>query len=311
MFYSGVVKMKLLIFTLFLLQMLWSSQIFEPLPQTVEVDQQKVTLGKQLFFDPILSKNNRVACVSCHLLEKFGVDNLKVSIGIDGQKGERNTPTIYNAHFNVMQMWDGRAKTLKDQVVLPITNLKEMGETVEGVVKKLHNDRRYVRTFKMIYGEPITFDHVADVIAEFQKSLLTPNSRFDHYLRGNKNILTDQEKFGLALFKSKGCASCHNGVNIGGNHFQKLGYFLDDPINSNDLGRYLITKNVEDKRVFKVPSLRNVEKTAPYFHNGSVWTLREAVEVMIGAQLGILLEDQELDALVAFLKTLTGELPDE
>ncbi len=279
-----------------------------PLPLTVEADDKKVQLGKKLFLDPILSKDNTLSCISCHKLLDNGADNIPYNEGINGEKGVFNSPTVYNAAYNFRQFWDGRAKNLKDQALKPITNPDEMGNTIEKVIHDLKSDPVYLSMFNEIYQDGITENNLAEVLAEFEKTLITPNSSFDKYLRGDMKALTIQEKKGYHIFKTKGCISCHNGINIGGNLYNKFGIYKD--AHSKELGRYNQTKKEEDKYVFKVPSLRNVAITAPYMHDGRVDTLDEAVNIMAKYQLGRPMKKDELEDLVAFLKTLTGELPD-
>jgi len=290
---------------------LYSNPMFEPIPLSVTVNKAKVDLGKKLFNDTLLSFDNTISCATCHNLKHNGAETKAVSQGIDGKFGTRNSPTIFNSRYNFAQFWDGSARDLKHQALAPMENPVEMGDTLENVIKKLKQNNIYVSMFKKVYNSEINSDNMSDAIAEYEKTLITPNSRFDKYLRGDKNILTTQELKGLNLFKSKGCVSCHNGINIGGNLYQKLGYFADLSNPRRDLGRYNITKNDIDKDNFKVPSLRNIAITAPYFHNGEVKTLEKAVKTMIAYQLGRITSDEEIDSIVAFLKTLTGELPSE
>ncbi len=282
--------------------------LFKPLPLTVKSDPQKAQLGRLLYHDPILSKDKSVSCATCHPLLNYGVDGLSKSFGVDGSLGKRNAPTVWNAVYNFSQAWDGAVKDLKEQALEPLLNPLEMNETLERVVEKLTQDKNYKKHFEDLYDDGVTISNVADAIAQFTKTLITPDSRFDQYLRGDDSALTSQEKEGLRLFKSKGCVACHNGINIGGTLYQKIGIFGDIPSGSKDLGRYNVTKKEFDKYYFKVPSLRNIEKTAPYFHDGSVATLKEAVEVMVDVQLGRELEEQEVEKIVLFLKTLTGKV---
>ena len=281
--------------------------LFEPLPSKVSPLTDKAKLGKLLFHDPILSRNNTISCASCHPLLNYGVDNLKVSIGIDGRKGKRNAPTVWNARYNFVQFWDGRAKDLEEQALTPITNSFEMDTTVAAVIKKLQKDKAYREHFEKLYEEGVTAKSLADALAAFGKTLITPNSKFDRYLRGDEKALNSQEKEGFRLFKSKGCVSCHNGINVGGTLYQKFGLFESYKSSAQpDYGRFHITNSSEDKYYFKVPSLRNVAKTAPYLHDGSVATLKEAVQTLVKMQLGHGLTENELESIVSFLKALTG-----
>ena len=283
--------------------------LFEALPNANSTLSAKASLGKLLFHDPILSKDQSVSCATCHPLLKYGVDNRPKSIGIDNAIGKRNTPSVWNARYNFAQFWDGRAKSLKDQVSFPITNRDELNETLESVVLKLKRNKSYNDQFTELYDDGVTADNLADAIAQFEETLITPDSRFDLFLRGDENALNALEKEGLNLFKSKGCIACHNGINVGGTLFQKLGMFERfESKGELDLGRYEVTKKVFDKYTFKVPSLRNVDKTAPYFHDGSVSTLKEAVETMVRLQLGRELHEDDINKIVLFLKTLTGKV---
>ncbi|AKF25941.1 cytochrome B6 [Sulfurovum lithotrophicum] len=279
----------------------------KPLPQSVKADWKKVPLGQKLFFDPHLSADGTVSCASCHDLEKGGDDGLKYSVGVSGKKGNINAPTVYNAVFNFRQFWDGRAEDLKAQVFGPIENPVEMNMTMAQTVDKLKKDPMYVSEFARIYSDGITQENVADAIAEYEKTLITPNAPFDRYLKGKQGAISREAEEGYKLFTSKGCIICHNGVNVGGNFYNKFGIFKD--ANSSSLGRFNITKREEDKYVFKVPSLRNVALTAPYMHDGRARTLQEAVGIMSEHQLGRYITEDEIRKIVAFLESLTGELP--
>ncbi len=299
----------LLLFALwiFLLHENSFAQPIQPLPQSVKLDHQKVLLGKKLFFDPILSKDNTISCASCHHLKDGGDDNLKFSFGIKGQEGIINSPTVYNAVYNFRQFWDGRAADLREQAIGPIENPVEMGNTFPNLIKTLQNTY-YKEVFEKIYDDGITKKNIVDAIAEYEKALITPNAPFDRYLRGDKKAITEDEKEGYDLFESKGCIACHHGVNVGGNLYNKFGVMED--AKSADLGRYNVTGNVRDKFYFKVPSLRNVARTAPYFHDGRTESLTEAVEFMAHYQLGRSISEEEIRKIVAFLHTLNGEIPD-
>ena len=279
----------------------------KPIPNSIHVDEQKAILGKKLFFDPLLSKDGTISCATCHDLQNGGDDGLQFSFGIKGQKGNINAPTVYNAVFNFRQFWDGRAKDLKEQAKGPIENPKEMGHSFVVLTAVLEGKKLYKKFFNILYPDGITKENIADAIAEFEKALITPNAPFDRFLKGEKDAITAQEKRGYKLFASKGCILCHNGVNVGGNFYNKFGIFKD--ANSTELGRYQITKREEDKYVFKVPSLRNVALTAPYMHDGRAKTLRDAVEIMTEHQLGRYMSSEETEDIVAFLKSLTGEIP--
>lgn len=278
-----------------------------PIPTNVKVDDKKVALGEKLFFDKILSKDKTLSCASCHNLQHNGADTTQYTEGIEGKFGFFNVPTVYNAVYNFRQFWDGRAKNLKEQALNPITNPFEMGNSLPVVLYELKENSDYPRLFKAIYKDGITENNLADVLAEYEKTLITPNSRFDQYLRGELNTLSIKELEGYRLFKTKGCISCHNGVNIGGNLYNKFGIFKD--AKSRELGRYNSTHKEQDKYVFKVPSLRNIALTAPYMHDGRAETLEDAVNIMSKYQLGRPMQKDELESIVLFLETLTGEFP--
>jgi len=284
------------------------SEPIKPIPNEIKVDAKKVQLGKKLFFDPILSKDGSISCATCHDLQNGGDDGLKFSFGIGGQEGNINSPTVYNAVFNFRQFWDGRARDLKEQATGPIENPVEMGHTMVAAVETLHKNKMYVKEFNAVYVNGITKDNIVDAIAEFEKALITPNSPFDKYLKGDKEAIGEKAKEGYILFKSKGCILCHHGMNVGGNFYNKFGIYED--ADTEHLGRYNITKREEDKHVFKVPSLRNIALTAPYMHDGCASTLKEAVELMTKYQLGRYMEKGDTEAIVAFLESLTGELPE-
>ncbi len=292
----------------FLLQ-LFAHEPIKPIPKKVEYNRQKAELGKLLFFDPILSKDRTVSCASCHDPDHGGADPRPVSIGVGGKRGSVNSPTVFNAYFNFRQFWNGRAKDLKEQALGPIHATNEMAMTKELVEKRLNQNPMYKELFKKVYGkERITFDMVVDAIAEFEKALYTPDSKFDRFLRGEIE-LSPKEKKGYILFKELGCITCHNGINIGGNSFQKMGLVRQYKQHAGaDL--FSITKRPEDKGVYKVPTLRNIALTAPYFHNASAKSLEEAIDTMSYYNLGFKLTQEEKDALVAFLKTLTGKKPE-
>ena len=286
----------------------------QPIPLSVRLDEKKVALGRRLFSDARLSRNGTVSCATCHDLNKGGTDRLPVSHGMDDALGELNAPTVFNSGFNFKQFWDGRADTLEDQAEGPLHNSKEMDAPGwPDLVARLSSDPAYAASFRSIYPEQgVTADTVKSAIAEFERSLITPNSRFDRYLRGDEGAISDPEKEGYRLFKDLGCVVCHQGVNVGGNMFQTFGkfgdYFADrGNIKKVDYGRMNVTGLERDRYKFKVPSLRNIELTYPYFHDGTAETLEKAVQVMAKYQLGAELPQNEVDAITAYLKTLTGE----
>ena len=288
-----------------------SENIVSPI-YPIEVNQRKVSLGKKLFRDKNLSADSTISCASCHSSKHGGADLRRFSIGVTGKSLPVNTPTVFNAVFNVAQYWDGRASSLEDQAGQPLLHKDEMGMTWPLIIRRLYKNKDYVSEFSQIYSDNITSENVIDAIVEYEKSLTTPNSRFDRYLKGDKGALNSVEKKGYKLFKNYGCVSCHQGRNLGGNLYQKFGiireYFDSDNISKADLGRYNITGDLRDKHVFKVPSLRNVAITAPYFHDGSADSLEAAVSTMAYHQLGLNLEGNEVEQITAFLKTLTGKL---
>lgn len=307
----------LIIINLFFLNLYALEQIL-PLPTKVEYNKEKALLGKKLYFDPILSKDNSVSCASCHNLELGGVDNLQYSYGIDGKLGNINTPTVLNAIYNFRQMWDGRAKNLSHQIQFPITNPNEMGNDFNNIIKTLSNDNYYNKAFNKIYKDGITKENIGNALEEFQKTLVTP-SAFDEYLRGDENALTSDQKKGYELFQKKGCISCHNGINIGGGLFARFGLIdntITDILENKEkyegenphFGLYNVTKNDFDKYYFKVPSLRNVALTGPYLHDGRVETLKEAISSIAKAQLGLNLTDEEVLLIEEFLKSLNGKV---
>ncbi len=301
--------LKILFFAFFIISSLAASSLITPIPSSVNYDVKKAALGEKLFFDPLLSFDNSISCNSCHSLSSSGADNLESSIGVGGKKGQINSPTVYNSSFNFVQFWDGRAKDLKEQAKGPILNKIEMANTPQNAVKSISANKFYKEEFAKIYKNGVTFDNIADAIAEFEKTLITPNSKFDRFLKGDTNALNTSEKEGYELFKNKGCISCHNGVNIGGNMFQKIGVMVEYKDPKKISGRFEVSKKERDKDMFKVPSLRNVELTAPYFHNGLVKELEEAVRLMGYHQLGIKLKESEIKKITLYLKTLTGQKP--
>ncbi len=287
-----------------------SSEPIQPIKAAKITEPAKVELGKKLFFDPRLSKSGFISCNSCHNLSMGGSDNLKTSIGDKWQKGPINSPTVLNSRNSLAQFWDGRAKDLKAQAGGPIANPGEMAMTHDLAVDMLRSIPQYVSEFKTVFGnDKLTIDEVTAAIAAFEDTLVTPNSRFDQWLKGNKKALKPDELAGYHLFKKNGCIACHNGVNVGGNSFQKMGTVESFATTSTAEGRAGVTGQEADRFRFKVPSLRNVELTYPYFHDGSADTLPQAVNTMSRLQLGRAFSDAENAQIVAFLKTLTGDQP--
>ena len=289
-----------------------AAEPIHPVPEQLELNPDKVALGRDLFRDPRLSKDGSVSCASCHDLARGGGDGRRVSIGIEGKLGAINSPTVFNAVFNFKQFWDGRANTVEDQIDGPVQSPIEMGSIWSEVVAKLYGHDSYPKRFDAIYPDGINRKNIKASLGAFVRSLVTPNSRFDQWLKGDEAALTGDEKHGYALFKGYGCVSCHQGVNVGGNMFQVFGvlneYFKKrGNITEADFGRFNVTGNPADRHAFKVPSLRMAALTAPYFHDGSAATLRDAVDVMFEFQLGREAPDEDKDAIVAFIKTLAGE----
>lgn len=279
-----------------------------PIPQSIPYNKAKAALGEKLFFDPILSRDYSITCASCHDFTKGGADAQNVSTGIHHQKGSMNAPTVLNSAFNFTQFWNGRAKNLEEQALGPIHNPVEMGLSPLEAALRLQSNPSYSNEFSKITGRStITANDIASMIAEYEKTLITPNGKFDLYLRG-KTALSPKEMEGYQLFKTLGCVSCHNGVNVGGNSYQKMGAIIPIERKTKIDDRYALTHREQDKNVFKVPTLRNIALTAPYFHDGSAVTLHEAITKMSHHNLGIKLSKNEIDSLVIFLHTLTGKL---
>ncbi|WP_127475780.1 cytochrome-c peroxidase [Sulfurivermis fontis] len=282
----------------------------EPIRPVQQINLAQVELGKKLYFDPRLSKSGFISCNSCHNLSMGGTDNLKTSIGHNWQRGPINAPTVLNSSMNLAQFWDGRAADLKEQAGGPIANPGEMAFTHTLAIDVLQSIPQYVVEFKQVFGkDKIDIDMVTTAIAEFEKTLVTPNSRFDQWLLGDKDALTAKELAGYKLFKDSGCVACHNGPAVGGNSFQKMGLVEPYKAKSPAEGLSAVTGKDADRFKFKVPTLRNVELTYPYFHDGEAETLTEAVDVMGRLQLGKKFTKQENEQIVAFLKTLTGDQP--
>ncbi|WP_193039694.1 MULTISPECIES: cytochrome-c peroxidase [unclassified Pseudomonas] len=283
----------------------------KPLPPVPPLDAATVELGRQLFNEKRLSVNDSLSCASCHQLATGGGDDKPFSLGFDGKPVKLNTPTVFNASLNFKQFWDGRVDTLEAQIEQVVISPVEMGSDWKTVVDNLTAMPQYQAAFSQVYPDGVTAANVQNALATYERTLLTPNSRFDQYLLGNTEILTIEEKYGYQRFKEYGCIACHQGMNIGGNMFQKFGvmddYFKGRTPAETDLGRYLVTHDEEDRNVFKVPSLRNVAVTAPYFHNASAKTLEEAVDVMFRFQLGRVPSAEDKDQIIKFLKTLTGQ----
>ncbi|MBP3423807.1 MAG: heme-binding domain-containing protein [Alistipes sp.] len=285
-----------------------------PIAQSIEYDEAKAELGRILYHDTRLSIDNTVSCASCHDLGTAGVDNKQYSEGVGGQFGGVNAPTVYNAVYNFVQFWDGRAATLALQAAGPPLNPVEMAcESFDQIIAKLAKDRALTRAFKAVYPDGWSEANITDAIAQFEHTLVTPNSRFDKYLRGDEAAITAEELEGYNLFKKYNCATCHVGPNLGGQSYELMGqyadYFADrgGELTVEDNGRFKETALERDRHRFKVPGLRNVALTAPYFHDGTEPELKEAVCKMGTYQVGVELSDADEDKMVAFLKSLTGE----
>jgi cytochrome c peroxidase len=291
---------------------------FKPLPSTIPsvkdnpITPEKISLGKALFFDTRMSASGVFSCNSCHNLATGGDDNLETSIGHGWQKGPRNAPTALNAVLNEAQFWDGRAEDLKAQAKGPVQAGVEMANTPANVIATLNSMPQYKDWFKSAFpgeADPVTFDNFAKA---FEATLITP-APFDAYLNGDDAALSDDQKAGMALFIDKGCSSCHSGVNVGGHGYYPFG-LVEKPgaevLPANDKGRFAVTETADDSYVFRAAPLRNIALTAPYFHSGKVWDLKQAVAIMGTSQLGADLKDEEVSQITAFLESLTGKLPE-
>lgn len=288
-----------------------TTELIKPIEPAVITEPEKVTLGKKLWFDPRLSMSGFISCNSCHNLSMGGSDNLPTSIGHNWAEGPINSPTVLNSSLAVAQFWDGRAATLQEQAGGPIANPLEMASNHALAVDVIASIPQYREEFAQVYGtEEVNIDRITDAIAVFEETLVTPNSRFDQWLKGNDDAITEQELAGYNTFKSIGCVACHNGPAAGGTSFQRMGVVEPYQTTNPAEGRVAVTGVDADRFNFKVPTLRNVELTYPYFHDGAYWTLEEATDVMARLQLGRQLNEEEISNVVAFLKTLTGDQPD-
>jgi cytochrome c peroxidase len=298
-----------------------AQDMFAPLPSTVPalndnvITEEKVDLGKALFFDPRMSASGVFSCNSCHNLATGGDDNMETSIGHAWQKGPRNSPTVLNAVFNEAQFWDGRAADLAEQAKGPVQAGVEMANTPDNVVNTLNSMPQYVEWFEASFPEetaPVSFDNFAKAIEAYEATLITP-APFDAWLNGDDGALSDAQVAGLELFMDKGCSACHNGVNLGGNGYYPFGLIEKpgaDVLPPDDRGRFAVTETADDSYVFRASPLRNIDQTAPYFHSGKVWDLKVAVQIMGTSQLGTEINDAEADQIVAFLGALTGKMPE-
>lgn len=290
----------------------WRAGPFAPLPGLPDLDPGKVELGERLFHDTRLSADDTVSCATCHDLGQGGADGRAKSVGIDGREGAVNTPTVFNSAYNFSQFWDGRAENLEQQAAGPVHNPAEMGSNWDEVTAKLNADPDLKDAFGDLYDDGVTGDNIVDAIATFERTLVTFDAPFDRYLMGDDDAISADAKRGYELFQSYGCASCHQGANIGGNMYQTMGamgdYFGDrGEEGDTDQGRYQVTGRDRDRHVFKVPSLRMVAHTAPYFHDGRAKTLEDAVLMMAKYQLGRELPREDLEPIIAFLHALAGQ----
>lgn len=307
---NSVTKLVALAVTLTLTCSVAAQEPVSPIEPVKEINLAMVELGKKLYFDPRLSKSGFISCNSCHNLSMGGTDNLKTSIGHNWQQGPINAPTVLNSSMNLAQFWDGRAADLQEQAGGPIANPGEMAFTHTLAIEVLESIPAYVTEFTQVFGpDCINIEQVTEAIAEFEKTLVTPNSRFDQWLLGNAQAITAEELAGYQLFKNSGCVACHMGPALGGTSFQKMGLVEPYQTKNTAEGLAAVTGKDEDRFKFKVPTLRNVELTYPYFHDGEAATLSEAVDIMGRLQLGRKYEKTEIDQIVAFLKTLTGDQP--
>jgi cytochrome c peroxidase len=298
-----------------------AQDLFKPIPTVPPAIEgnpataEKVELGKMLYFEPRLSESHTITCNSCHIVGLGGVDMLETSVGHRWQRGGRNAPTVLNSVFNTAQFWDGRAKDLAAQAGGPMVNPVEMASSRHHIVEQLKSIPGYVDKFAQAFPadkDPISVDNATKAIGVFEATLITPNAPFDRYIEGNADALTQKQKDGLRLFIDKGCSGCHNGINIGGGMYAPFGV-VEKPgaefLPPDDKGRFMVTKTPSDEFVFKVPTLRNIALTIPYFHTGKSWDLNQAVAVMGATQLGEQLNDEEVNLITAFLHSLTGDQP--
>ena len=304
-------KSKIIAITTILISNIaWSAEPVKPIQPANDINLALMELGKKLYFDPRLSKSGFISCNSCHNLSMGGTDNLPTSIGHAWHKGPINAPTVLNSSFNIAQFWDGRAKDLKEQAGGPIANPGEMASTHELAINVISSIPGYVSEFKLVFDNGnINTENITSAIAEFEKTLVTPGSRFDQWLLGDKNAISEKELAGYQLFKNSGCVGCHNGEALGGTSFQKMGLIKKYQTSNPAIGRAAVSNNDSEEYFFKVPTLRNIELTYPYFHDGAVDSLEKAVNVMGEIQLGREFSQEQTEQIVAFLKSLTGEQP--
>jgi len=304
--------LKLFLLIIISLKVVFADPSFSPIPKVRIEDKEKYELGKRLYFDPNLSSDNTIACVNCHILELGGADGNRVSPGVDDMIGVINSPTIFNTKYNIAQDWIGEYSTIKERTKMAFLSKIEMNGDLKDTIKHIKSNQDLNARFLKVYDNYKNEDNIFDAIAYFVKNLTTPNSKFDKFLKGNTTALNKDQKDGYLLFKDYGCVSCHNGINIGGNMYQKFGIFNEQEINRDgNIGRYKITKKEIDKNVFKVPSLRNIAKTSPYMHHGKINNLREVIKGMGEYQLGIDIPLDDILKIELFLITLDGDIPNE
>jgi len=326
-FYTTLITSLLSVATLPLYAASWEAlPNSPPIPADNPQTEAKILLGKTLYFDPRLSSTGTISCNSCHNVMAGGDDNRPHSVGVEGKQGGRSAPTVWNSAFLSVQFWDGRASSLEEQAKGPVTNPVEMGmKDWDAVINRLEAVPGYVTLFKSAFGDdkPLTADNAVKAIAAYERTLITPNSPYDRYVKGDKTALTEQQVKGMNTFAELGCTSCHAGPNFSGPSLSMgEGFFMKFPTFAGsqyetqynltqDMGRYSVTKKETDKNLWRVPTLRNIALTAPYFHNGAVLTLNEAVRVMAKTQLNQALTDKQAQDIVAFLNALTGDFPEQ
>ena len=287
---------------------LFAQSSIVPIPKQIIYNKAKAKLGKKLFFEPMLSRDGSTSCASCHTLPGSGANKTQYSFGINASQTSMNTPTVLNSVFNFSYFYNGRARTLKEQVLKALTKKNGMDSVISDIIDKFKRNN-YAKEFSLVYEDGLNKENLIDAIVEFEKSLITPNSKFDRYLRGDESALSKKEKKGYKKFVDDGCIYCHNGVNLGGNLYQKMGVFVPFRSQKMSNSRYNVTKRERDKNVCKVPTLRNIAKTAPYLHDGSAKTLKDVISIMYEYQLGVKANRKDIENIEAFLKTLDGDEP--
>jgi cytochrome c peroxidase len=288
---------------------LFAQEAITPIPENIVYEKAKAELGKKLFFDKELSKDGKFSCASCHHVYNNGAGEKQYSIGSGGKELNMNTPTLFNAALNSSFFFDGRTQDRKKQVEISIESSQELDNSVDAILNRVKQSQEYKKMFDAAYKDSVTKDNLLDAIAEFERALSTPNSKFDKFLGGDDNAISSKAKRGYKKFISMGCVSCHNGVNLGGNLYQKMGLYTPYTQDKILNGRIDVTSRDRDRYVYKVPSLRNIAKTAPYMHDGQVKTLKAAIKSMREHQLGVTNDSKSIEEIEAFLKTLNGDIP--